>query len=321
MARIVTLTLNPCIDKSTTISTLVPEKKLRCDTPVYEPGGGGLNVARAIKRLGGAALAIYPAGGHSGAFLKTLVAEEGIKAEVVPIKNHTRENLIVVDRSNNQQYRFGMPGPELYEEEWRACLDLLVQQPDVQFIIVSGSLSPGVPVSVFTDLVSIAAQKGARLIVDTSGDALLHAAKAGAFLLKPNLAELSALAGKKEIHAECVDDVALDVINKGRCEALLISLGETGAMLVTKDEVVQVVAPRVKRRSTVGAGDSMVAGVVHSLAIGKSLKEAVQYGVACGTAATMNAGTELCHLPDVETLLAIIKRDEHRLSAQNQMLR
>jgi 6-phosphofructokinase 2 len=148
----------------------------------------------------------------------------------------------------------------------------------------------------------------AKLVVDTSGDALLQAAKEGVFLLKPNLGELSALAGKDEINAEQVDDLARDVINSGQCEMIIVSLGASGAMLVTKSEVLEVTPPVVKRKSTVGAGDSMVAGVVLSLARGRSLQEALEYGVACGTAATLNPGTELCRLEDVERLLRVIKK-------------
>src|SRR5688500_14245445 len=107
MSKIITVTFNPAIDKSTTISSLAPEKKLRCSEPKFEPGGGGINVARAIKRLGGQAKAIYPAGGYTGKFLNELLESEGITIQPVQVKNHTRENLIVLDTSNNQQYRFG----------------------------------------------------------------------------------------------------------------------------------------------------------------------------------------------------------------------
>src|SRR5215218_6537420 len=172
MASIITITFNPCIDKSTTVNSIVPEKKLRCAPPKFEPGGGGLNVARAIKKLGGEALAIYPAGGHTGAFLKTLVAAEGLSVHVVSIKNNTRENLIVIDQSTNQQYRFGMPGPEIYEDEWRKCLTYLEQQTDVEFIVASGSLPPGVPAGIFAEMALLAKQKKARFVVDTFGEAL-----------------------------------------------------------------------------------------------------------------------------------------------------
>src|SRR5688572_10278752 len=232
MSKIVTLTFNPCIDKSTSIDSLVPEKKLRCSPPKFEPGGGGLNVSRAIKHLGGESLAIYPAGGYSGKFLQKLVEQEGIQSKIVDIKNHTRENLIALDTSTNQQYRFGMPGPEIYEDEWKECLQLLKDEIDVSFIVASGSLARGIPVDIYGQIASIAKQKNAKLIVDTSGEALKQAVNEGVYLVKPNLAELSSLAGKDEIHAEMVDDVAMQMIEEGKCEVMVVSLGQAGAMLV-----------------------------------------------------------------------------------------
>lgn len=308
MPKIITVTFNPCIDKSTTVAALAPEKKLRCSLPKFEPGGGGLNVARAIKKLGGDALAIYPAGSYTGKFLQRLVDGEGIRSKVVEIKNHTRENLIVLDEAINQQYRFGMPGPEMYLQEWEECLSLVERETDADYIVASGSLPPGVPTDVYSRIAAIARKKGAKVIVDTSGNALKEAATEGVYLLKPNLAELSSLVGKEEIEAGEVDEVAGEVISKGHCEIVVTSMGAAGAVLVSKDEVIEVASPPVKRRSTVGAGDSMVAGIVLSLANGKSLREALQYGVACGTAATMNPGTELCKPEDVNKLYASIQR-------------
>ena len=307
MAGIVTVTFNPCIDKSTSIEALVPEKKLRCSLPKFEPGGGGLNVARAIKKLGGEALAIYPTGGYSGKFLQKLAEQEGITSKIVEIKSHTRENLIVLDKSTNQQYRFGMPGPELDEQEYQHCLQLLKDEKDVSFIIASGSLARGVPVNIYAQIAAIAKKKNAKLIVDTSGEALKQAVTEGVYLIKPNLAELSSLVGKQEIHAEMVDDVAMELIRNGKCEMMIISLGSAGAMLVSREQAIQMTPPVVKRRSTVGAGDSMVAGIVLSLSEGKCAEDALRYGIACGTAATINEGTELCRKEDVEKLFPLIK--------------
>src|SRR6476661_1745846 len=120
--NITTVTFNPCIDKSTIVPQLVPEKKLRCEAPRFEPGGGGINVARAIKKLGGEALAIYPYGGYSGAFLNELLKRENIFTRPVETKSHTRENMIVLEKSSGQQFRFGMPGPVLQSNEWQQCL-------------------------------------------------------------------------------------------------------------------------------------------------------------------------------------------------------
>lgn len=306
MPAIITITLNPTIDKSTTVDALVPEKKLHCSRPVFEPGGGGINVARAIKKLGGEATAIYFAGGYNGVLLKQLLAEEEVDSLIIETKKDTRENLIVVDKATNLQYRFGMPGPQIEQEEWHECLKVIELMDDLKFIIASGSLPPGVPNDIFARIAAIAKKKNARLIVDTSEEALKLAAKEGMFLMKPNLGELSSLVDQEELTVESVQDVAKKIIAEGKCEVIVISMGSAGAMVVTKDVCKQIVAPPVKRRSTVGAGDSMMAGIVLSLYKGKSLIDAIKYGVACGTAATMNAGTELCKLKDVETLYAAL---------------
>lgn len=307
MGKIVTVTLNPCIDKSTSVNAMAPEKKLRCEAPKFEPGGGGINVARAIKKLGGEALAIYPSGGHSGLFLDQLLQAEGVPTKIIKTGNYTRENLIVLESSTNNQYRFGMPGATLVEEEWLACLRCVEEEENIAFIVASGSLPPGVPTNIYAQIAALAKRKGAKLIVDTSGKALQDAVDEGIFLLKPNLAELSSLAGREEIHAELVDDVAREIIDRGGCEVVVVSLGPAGAMLVSKNEIIQASPPAVKKRSTVGAGDSMVAGIVWSLSRGWDLKDALRYGVATGTAATMNSGTELSKLKDVECLLPLVR--------------
>ena len=307
MARIITVTFNPCIDKSTTIESLAPEKKLRCTPPKFEPGGGGLNVTRAIKKLGGNALSIFLAGGYSGKFLQKLAEQEGIDHKIVEIRNHTRENLIVLDKSSNHQYRFGMPGPEIYENEWKECLRLLQREEDVAYVIASGGLPSGIPLNIYAQVAAIAKQKNARLIVDTSGEALKQALNEGVYFIKPNLAELSSLVGKQEIHAEMVEDVAMQLIREGKAEVIVVSLGSSGAMLVSKEEVIQMMPPVVKRKSTVGAGDSMVAGIVLSLSLGKSASDALQFGIACGTAATLHEGTELCNKEDVDKLYPLVK--------------
>ena len=305
MAKIITVTFNPTIDKSTSIAALMPERKLQCSEPRFEPGGGGINVARAIKKLGGEAVAIYPAGGYSGKFLNELMAREGVTVQPIETKSHTRENLIVFDKSTSLQYRFGMPGSEVLEEEWRQLLTH-IENSGAEYIIASGSLPPRKPTDIFGWIADIARKMNAKLVVDTSGEALKKAVDKGVFLLKPNLGELSSLVGKDEVSHESVDEIAKEIISRNCCQAIMVSLGSAGARLITKDEVIQVIPPVVKRLSTVGAGDSMVAGVILSLSRGMDLKEALKYGVACGTAATLNPGTELCKLEDVEKLYKII---------------
>jgi 6-phosphofructokinase 2 len=302
MPSIVTVTFNPANDKSTTVPCLYPERKMKCTAPVFEPGGGGINVARAIKKLGGQATAIYLAGGYSGKFLTQLLEKDEIPSIIIETKQHTRENMIVLDTSTNLQYRFGMPGPEIYENEWQQVLAEIEKINDAEFIVASGSLPEGIPTNIFGMIADIAKKKKAKFIVDTSGESLKDAVNKGVFLLKPNLGELGYLAGKEDLKANEIVDAAKDLINKDRCEVVVVSMGASGAILITKNEIHQIIPPPVKRKSTVGAGDSMVAGIVLSLFQKRDLPEAVKFGVACGTAATMNSGTQLCDKDMVEKI-------------------
>ncbi len=307
MEKIVTLTLNPAIDKSTTVKSIVPDKKLRCADPVFEPGGGGVNVSRAIQKLGGTSTAVYLAGGYSGKHYEHLLRAEGLFSHVVEISGHTRENLIVMDESSNLQYRFGMPGPYIRENEWQRCLQILEEAEGIEYIVASGSLPEGVPVDIFAKLTAITKKKNARLILDTSGEPLRQAVDDGVFMIKPNLGELSALHGVEELHREDAIEAARQIISQGGCEVMVISMGPSGAMLITSDDVYQSPSPTVKRKSTVGAGDTMVAGMVLALTRGWDWGDVLKYGIAAGTATTLNAGTELCKLSDVEKLYKHLK--------------
>jgi 6-phosphofructokinase 2 len=309
MPSIVTLTFSPCIDKSTSIPALIPEKKLKCAVPKLEPGGGGINVARAIRKLGGNPTAVFPSGGYTGKYFNQLMESEGIESVIINTVHETRENIIVLDESTNMQYRFGMPGTPLSESEWKECILSIEKINDIRFIVASGSMPPGVPATVFTILAALAKQKNAMLVIDTAGEALRHAAGAGVYMLKPNLGELSVLAGVEKIDPDGLETIAREVLKKTGCEIMVVSSGEKGATLVTIDKTYKAMPPRVESKSTVGAGDSMVAGIIYSLNAGKGLEEALQFGVACGTATTMRPGTELFHKTDAEKLFSLIKNN------------
>jgi len=302
MSQIVTITFNPCIDKSAAVAQLIPEKKLSCTEPRFEPGGGGINVARAIKKLGGEAIAIFPSGGYTGTFFNDLLAKEKIPTIIIKIENPLRENVIVKEESSNRQFRFGFPGAKLSEREWQQCIDAIDKINNAAFLVASGSLPEGVPDDIFARLATIAKKKNLKLVVDTSKAALRQAANEGVFMLKPNLNELSSLLGKKELSIKEVATAAKEILEKKFCEVLLVSLGEKGAMLFSQNKELTVFPPKVEKKSTVGAGDSMVAGFVLSLSQRKNFDDALRYGVACGTAATMNKGTELCNKEDADKL-------------------
>lgn len=303
MAKIVTLTLNPALDKSTETERLLPDEKLRCDPPRWEPGGGGINVSRAIRLLGGDSLCIYLAGGPTGYKLEELMKEEGINQQRIESKEATRENLVIYEKSSQRQYRFGMPGAQVSEEELEACLQAIRDLPEgVEYLVASGSLPTGAPDDFYGKITQLTNEMGIRCVVDTSGKALLKAAEQGVGLLKPNLGELSQLAGKEHVNAMEQEEIAKQIISQGKASMLAVSLGPRGAMLATKEHIEYVVPPTVKILSTVGAGDSMVAGMVLALSLGKSQPDMIRWGVAAGTAATMTPGSELCRREDVEEI-------------------
>ena len=303
MKKIITLTVNPAIDKSTSVARLSSNSKLRCEQPKYEAGGGGINVSRVINELGNTSLCMYMAGGPTGSHLQDILRSLNIQQQVIPIKGWVRENLSVIDTSNHQQYRFGMPGPTVAESEWQNALiqiETVLNRGD--FLIASGSLCPGMPVDFYALVSAIANRKGAKYILDTSGEALLRGAQAGVYLLKPNLRELATLCDVETISFFELEGFAKTFLENNPCEILLVSLGAQGAMLITKTITHHIPAPIVYQKSTIGAGDSMVAGMIFALTESKSLLEMAIYGVACGTAATITSGTELCKKKDVEKL-------------------
>lgn len=304
MARIVTLTLSPTIDTSTEVDHVVAERKLRCDEPAHEPGGGGVNVARALRRFGVDPLAVFTAGGPTGEQLIQLVRDEDVSIHPVPIAGHTRENFTVRETATTLQYRFCMPGPRIENEEWQAVLDVLRSlDPAPDYLVASGSLPPGLPEDAFAEIARIARERGTRMILDTSGPPLRAAIDAGLFLIKPNLSELAWLEGEEWIaDGDQLNEAATRLLTEHDCEAVVVSLGAGGALAVNGDEMARISAPTVRPESKVGAGDSMVAGIIWGLEQGKSVLEAASLGVAAGAAAVMTPGSDLCQRDDTERL-------------------
>lgn len=302
MPKIITYTANPALDVSSSVDELVPEEKLRCAEPVREPGGGGVNVARALKRLCCDATAVYTSGGPIGELFEKLLKEEGIDQHPYKIKGTTRESIMITDKAKNDLYRFVMPGGELEEGEWENFLELLDKYREADYLVASGSLPPGAPDDFYARLARKAVERDIRLILDTSGKALEKIKDSGAFLLKPNKRELADLVGRELKDEEDYKEAAREMIRNYDVEVLVVSLGGEGAILATAEGVEKLSAPQVEKRSSVGAGDSMVAGIVARLIEGKELREAVLYGLCCGSAAIMTPGSELLHKEDADRL-------------------
>ena len=302
MNPIVTLTMNPALDIATATERIVPAHKLRCATPRYDPGGGGINVARAVTALGGEAVAVFPVGGPSGEMIRRLLEGQGVPHRAVAIDGITRESLAVEEAVTGRQYRFILPGPTLGEHDQERCLDALASlMPQAGFVVASGSLPPGVADDFYARVAALAQRSGKRLMLDTSGKAL-KAAGCGIYLLKPSLRELEDLAGHKIGSKAEQQEAAREIVAQGRAEIVVLSLGPAGALLVSAQECERFAAIPIEAQSTVGAGDSMLAGIALGLSRGLALREAVRFGIAAGAAALLGAGTELCRLADVERL-------------------
>jgi 6-phosphofructokinase 2 len=299
--NIVTLTVNPALDKSAHFRGLVPEQKIRCENPQFDAGGGGINVSKAIARLEGKSKAIFTSGGATGEMINTLMANENIVCQTIPIQNWTRESFVAVDDNTNLQYRFGFKGAAISSAEKESILEV-VRQLNCDYLVVSGSLNEGLPADFYQQIAQIAKQSNIKLVVDAYGDALKNVLDEGVYLIKPNVGELAKLIGVECLEMEEVHQAAQQIITKGGAELVAVSLGPQGAVLVTKDSYDFVPAPNVVKRSTVGAGDSMVGGMLWALSQNKTLKEVIRWGVACGSAATMNEGTKLFQLQDAKRL-------------------
>jgi 6-phosphofructokinase 2 len=305
---IVTLTINPTIDIFVNVGQVEPTRKMRCSAPKRDPGGGGINVARVVHRLGGNVAAIYPTGGAIGKLLQRLVEREGITSIVTPSHVETRENFTAYEEETGEQYRFVLPGSTLHRAEWEACLEKLASLPEKpKFVVASGSVPPGVPRDFFARAVRHAKQLGAKTVVDTSGSALEAVLEEGVTLIKPNLVELIDFVGSPLEHEAGRIAACRKLAAGGRAQAVALTLGEQGALLVTADQAWRALPLAIEVVSTVGTGDSFLGGMVSALAAGQSMEQAFRVAVAAGSAAALAAGTGLCREADVKRLLKDVR--------------
>lgn len=306
MKPIVTLTLNPAIDGACVADAVHPTHKIRTRGDQYHPGGGGINVARVIRELGGPATAVYLAGGATGAILDGLMAEAGLDARSVPIAGHTRISLTVFEDTTGQEFRFVPEGPEVSPGEWLACLET-IEALDFDWLVISGSGPRGLPPDCFVTLAHRARDRGAKVVLDSSGPALRATIEAGGLtLIKPSVGELRALTGLPLADHDEVAEIAREIVESGRAEMVAVTMGHEGALLARRETSFARAAVDVPVRSATGAGDSFVGGMTLALAEGRGPRAAFLLGMAAGSASVMHPGTGLCQLPDVERLHAAL---------------
>lgn len=306
MIPILTVTLNPALDLATSAFDIRPGPKLRCDAPRVDPGGGGINVSRVIERLGGDSTAFVALGGATGNRLAQALARESIRAKVHPSPGETRESLSVTDRGTRKQYRFVLPGPIWSHTEGEAAISAVAAATqEGSYVVLSGSLPPGLSHDIPARISRAIASRSGRLILDTSGPALSMAAQSDipAHVLRMDAEEAEALAHSHLKARADSADFAQSLVRQGAARIVIIARGADGSVLATADERMFVAAAEVPVVSKVGAGDSFVAAFTLALSQDRPLDSALQEGMAAASAAVMTEATDLCRLEDVQRLV------------------
>lgn len=305
---ILTITLNPTLDIASGTPFVRPGVKLRCDRPQIDPGGGGINVARAIRNLGGQATALIAVGGANGAQVLQLLALEGIRTVAFQGPGDTRQSFSATDHSNGAQYRFVMPGPDWHADDVDRGLTVIDQATtNGTLVVLSGSQPPGVAKEFPTILSRHVAGQGARLIIDTSGPALrdIVSARHDAIdTLRMDDAEAEDLAGHPLPERADTAAFCARLVARGVARIVIVARGADGSVMASAAGQWHAVAPPVTVVSAVGAGDSFVGAYALAIAQGTAPPDALRCAVAAASAACMTAGTDLCQADAVSEQLA-----------------
>ena len=308
MPRVATLTLNPTIDVAYEVDRVFPTHKMRTRAEHYNPGGGGINVARVLDRLGTPVDCIYLSGGATGPALDGLIALHGLPRTRVAIKGPTRTATAVLERETGKEYRFTPAGPTVAESELRTCLDVLATIR-CDYLVASGSLPPGAPADFYAQVTGAVRGRGVKVVLDSSGAGLSGGLAAGRIhLVKPSCGELRTLVGRELENDEAIAEAAMGIIRARQADMVAVTIGHEGALLASQGGVVRLPAVPVLAKSAVGAGDSFLAAMVHALAGGEAPIEALRFGIAAGAAAVLNPGTNLAHPEDIRRLLPQVRQ-------------
>jgi 1-phosphofructokinase family hexose kinase len=299
---IVTVTLNPAIDELISVDVLQPGETNRCAFGALDPGGKGINASRVIARLGGATIAYGFTGGVTGAMLERALDDEGVWHDFDRIDGLTRLNVMLFDRRTKRRTRLLLDGPSIGQRELASLRARLAALPSGSTVVLGGSVPPGVPTTIYRELVSSLNARSIRCVVDTSGEPLVQVLESRPALIKPNVEEASAAVGRPLIGDDEILRAAVELRARG-AQSVVISRGADGAIGVSSDGAWKALAPVVDVKSTIGSGDSMVGAMALALVRGSTFGEMLRFGIAAGTATAMAPDRNLCRVDDVEPLL------------------
>jgi 1-phosphofructokinase family hexose kinase len=304
---IITLTLNPAVDQTVWVPHLEVAAVNRARQAHLDPAGKGVNVSRMAHRLGWPTIAFGFLAGEVGEIVRQALAAEGVAQQFIPIAGQTRINVTVVDDSSHAATSIFCPGPAVepdHLQQLDAVLQFWLQAGRV--LVLAGSLPPGIPEDAYARYIRLAHAQGIRTILDASGEHLRLGVEARPYAIKPNVAEAEELLGRRLPDLEAVVAGARELAARG-IAVVVISMGAQGAICVEGGRVWRATPPEVERQSTVGSGDSFVAGLAVALARGEGVEAGLRLGTAAGAATAATPGTELGSAEAVQALLPQVR--------------
>ena len=304
---IYTLTLNPAVDRELTVPAMEFDSVLRASESRVDFGGKGFNVSRLLREMGAASTAVGFLGGRAGELLQDGLQSLGIGTDFVWVPGETRTNVSIVTQSHNHYIKVNEKGPLVDADKQKELLDKIdsLARPG-DWWVLAGSLPPGVPESYYARIVNILNGHGAHAILDTSGESLRLGCAQKPYLVKPNAEEAHVLTGLSMETPTEIAIAAAEICGMG-ARNVIVSMGKAGALLHTADETWLTHTPKIKEMNPIGAGDSMVGGLVWALTQQIPLKEALGWGVASGAATASLPGTEVGSRPLIEELFAQVR--------------
>lgn len=303
---IYTITLNPALDRTLWIDRIREDVSNRIMEEHSFAGGKSIDVSKVLKILDLDNIALGFVGGFAGRELEGRLLNEGIQTDFVRVSGETRTNIIIHEKETGMQLAFSARGPEVRPDELMQLIERVENLKNSELIAIGGSLPLGVSPEIYRKIIIIGHRLGARVLLDVDGSALRVGLQAHPDIIKPNIHELSELAGRDLKNREQILEAARE-LNKAGIEIVLVSLGAKGILLISQRGEYLAVPPKVEVKNTIGAGDSAVAGFIFGLMKGKDLKRSLMYAVAAGTATTLRPGTALCEMRDFDSILQDVK--------------
>ena len=307
---IFTVTLNPAVDRELTVDSIAFDTVLRASDWQVDCGGKGFNVARMLKSLGVASTALGFAAGKTGELLEKRLQALGIETDFTWVEGETRTNVSIISSDNGRYVKVNEPGPTIADEHLvRLKEKIKARARSGDWWVVAGSLPPGVPAEFYGEIIEIIHSVGAKVFLDTSSEALRRSCSAGPLLVKPNAEEAHELTGLPVGDTREIAEAGTAICTMGPAN-VIVSLGKDGALLVNGNDVWKAASPKITEKNPIGAGDSMVAGIVWGLSEGAKLSEALRRGIACGAATASQNGTAVGSLSQVKELLQKVQLEK-----------